>query len=230
MSDIDIIAEHIQEIGERMVADYQPSPDVLLDKKQGIIPRCLIFETQGRNLQRQGSVVVGVNPGTSQEEERKYYCENGCSYAAVKAFWPRVRGYSRYYTLLADFPDRMGLDGPILWTELVKCESKRDTVISIETIRKDINHYLFLELKELPGDWPLIGVGRQAYEILAYRFSDRQVIGIPHPTSSHGQFASFFPNRQIEANAKKKLDELLTSKDPVAVWFSCSKDRGCRAE
>jgi hypothetical protein len=47
MSDVDTIAAHIREIGEKMVADYQPAPDVVLDKKQGIIPRCLIFEKGG---------------------------------------------------------------------------------------------------------------------------------------------------------------------------------------
>jgi hypothetical protein len=51
MSDVDAIAEHIREIGEKMVADYQPAPDVVLDKKQGIIPRCLIFERGSRNSQ-----------------------------------------------------------------------------------------------------------------------------------------------------------------------------------
>jgi hypothetical protein len=160
MSDVDAIAEHIREIGEKMVADYQPAPDVVLDKKQGIIPRCLIFEKESRNPQRQGSVVVGVNSGNSLwEEERQFYRECGCSYEAVVKFWPRVREYSRYYKLLTGFVDAAGFIGPILWTELVKCESKQDTVLSIETIRKDIYRYLFRELEKIPSDWPLIGVG-----------------------------------------------------------------------
>jgi len=232
MSDLDTIAEHIRQIGEQMVANYQPSPDVMLDKEQGIIPRCLIFEKDSRNPHGQGSVVVGVNPGNGLwEEERQFYRECGCSYDAVVKFWPRVGEYSRYYKLLTSFVNAAGLDGPILWTELVKCESKKGTPLSIETIRQDINRYLFEELQAIPEDWPLIGVGRQAYEILAYQFSKRQVIGTPHPTSSHGQFAALFPSSKvIEANAKKKLDELLMSKKPVAVWFSCSKGKGCRAE
>jgi hypothetical protein len=41
MSDVDAIAEHIREIGEKMVDDYQPASDVVLDKKHGIIPRCI---------------------------------------------------------------------------------------------------------------------------------------------------------------------------------------------
>jgi hypothetical protein len=230
--EVDAIAEHIREIGEQMVANYQPSPDVMLDKEQGIIPRCLIFEKESRNPHGQGSVVVGVNPGNGLwPEERQFYRECGCSYDAVVKFWPRVSEYSRYYKLLTGFLNAAGLDGPILWTELVKCESKQGTVLSIETIRKDINRYLFRELEKIPDDWPLIGIGRRAYEILAYQFCDRQVIGIPHPTSSHGQFAALFPSsKAIEPNAKEKLADLLRSKDTVAVWFSCSKGKGCRAE
>jgi hypothetical protein len=232
VSDMDKIAKRIQEIGEEMVASYQPRPDVLLDKQQGIIPRCLIFD-QDRDAQGQGSIVVGVNPGTSSEEERKFYRDKGCSYDSVLTFWrDSVRKSSRYYKLLMDFLDQAGFKGPILWTELVKCESRKDTILSIETIRKDINRYLFKEIDEqLLADWPLIAVGRQAYEILAYKFSERQVIGIPHPTSSHGQFAALFPSTKvIEVNAKNKLDELLRSRAPVAVWFSCAKGKGCRAE
>lgn len=238
MSNVDAIAEHIREIGEQMVANYQPSPDVMLDKKEGIIPRCLIFEHESRNPQRQGSVVVGINPGNSGVEEQQFYRTRGCSYDAVLAWHfdsephARRRGKNHpYYRSLTGFLDAAGLDGPILWTELVKCESKQDTVLSIETIRKDINRYLFRELEKIPNDWPLIGVGRKAYEILAYRFCSRQVIGIPHPTSSHGQFAALFPiSKAIEPNAKEKLADLLRSKDTVAVWFSCSKGKGCRAE
>jgi len=240
MSDVDTIAAHIREIGEKMVADYQPAPDVVLDKKQGIIPRCLIFEKGGRNPHGLGTVVVGVNPGNSRVEEQQFYCARGCSYEGVLAWHfedsedphARKRGkHHPYYRSLTGFLDAVGLDGPILWTELVKCESKQSTVLSIETIRKDINCYLFRELEKIPDDWPLIGVGRQAYEILAYRFFKRQVIGIPHPTASHGQFAALFPSsKAIERNAKEKLADLLRSKDTVAVWFSCSKGKGCRAE
>jgi hypothetical protein len=137
MSDVDAIAEHIRKIGEKMVADYQPAPDVVLDKKQGIIPRCLIFEKEGRNPHGQGSVVVGVNPGKSGVEEQQFYCARGCSYEGVLAWHfedsedphARKRGkHHPYYRSLTGLLDAAGLDGPILWTELAKCESKQGTV------------------------------------------------------------------------------------------------------
>jgi len=230
-AEIDAIAEHIRRIGDEMVLNYKPGAETLQDKEQGIIPRCLIFETENRDPRGKGCVMVGLNPGTSWPAERAFYREKGCSYGAVRDYWPILRKERPYYCRLTDFLDRVGLTGPILWTELVKCESKPDTVLSVQTIRGDINRYLFEELKKIPRDWPLIGVGRQAYEILAYRFSEQQVIGIPHPTSSRGQFASLFPRTKIiDPAAKAKLDELLKSKERVAVWFSCSANKGCHAE
>ena|ERR1700682_4017839 len=96
MSDVDTIAAHIREIGEKMVADYQPAPDVVLDKKQGIIPRCLIFEKEGRNPHGQGSVVVGVNPGKLEWKSNSFTAHAG---ARTKECWHGTLKILKIHTL-----------------------------------------------------------------------------------------------------------------------------------
>jgi hypothetical protein len=112
------------------------------------------------------------------------------------------------------------LKGPVLWTELVHCELREKGMrLSIPTIRDSINRYLFQEVEVIPTSWPLIAVGKDVFPILAYRFPDRQIIGIPHPTGAYGQFPKLCTRGRIAPQAAKQLGEIIASGDPVAVSF-----------
>jgi hypothetical protein len=78
------------------------------------------------------------------------------------------------------------------------------------------------EIACVPTDWPLIEIGAKEFEILAYRFPRRLVIGVPHPTGARGgQFYKLMPAGKIDTHAKTQLDSLLNSGNPVASIFQC---------
>lgn len=214
------IRDHILKIGEEMFTSHPAYPEAALDKFAGIVPRCLIFEEKGRDPSARGSVVVGINPGFSDEPERAYYVRRGCTYEATIDYWHAKVRNVRYYTSLATFLNAAGLKGPVLWTELVHCELRdKKTRLTIQTIRDSINRYLFRQLEVIPKSWPLIAVGKDVFPILAYRFPDRQIIGVPHPTGSYGQFPKLCSAGKLNPTASKQLTEIITSGAPIAVSF-----------
>jgi hypothetical protein len=217
------ISAHIRTIGEEMLASHPDYPETALDKSAGIIPRCLIFEENERDAAQRGSVVVGINPGFSDPPERAYYVRRGCTYQATVDYWnAKVKGV-RYYSMLASFINAAGLTGSVLWTELVHCELRDKAArLGIPTIRDSINRYLFRELEVIPTPWPLIAVGKDVFPILAYRFPERQVIGIPHPTGSFGQFPKLCTGGRITPQAAQQLSHIIASGDPLAASFDAA--------
>ena len=117
-----------------------------------------------------------------------------------------------YYKRLRKIADELEFRGPILWTELVKCQSKENGQLSVQTIRDDINKYLFKELEVIPADWPLFGIGGKAFEILSYRFPDRLVLGVPHPTGSYGLFPKLFENQKLKQDIYNRIQEIIKVK------------------
>ena len=222
------IKDKIYKIGVEMVKNHPRYPDVVCNPKNGIVPRCLIYEDENRKPSQRGSVIVGINPGQSDELEREFYKKTGASYSATLKYWnDRIKNL-RYYTHGRVLVDNMGLLGPILWTELVKCESLVGIKeLSVQTIRDSINRYLFNELKIIPKNWPLIAVGGEAFKILSYRFPNRIVIGIPHITSSRGQFHKLFSKNIINLLAKQQINKVLDGDKPIATAFKC-KNGNCR--
>lgn len=226
----------IYNLGKKLVGDgqfYKKYKDVNCDVARGILPRCLIYEERKG---ARGCVMVGINPGNDPriaKHERKFFIENGCSYDALIKEWEEGPGNGKpikehpYYARLRELSMRLGFSGPILWTELVKCESKKvgkkNVPLSNQTIRDDIHYHLLKEIEAAPDDWPLIGVGSKAYEILTFNFADRLVVGIPHPTSSRGQFSQLM---KMGNHPRQMLDALLKEKR-TTVTFRCGKD-ACR--
>lgn len=225
------IREKIDQIGAALVGDTFTYPDIVCKSEKGIIPRCLILEEKDREESARGAVVVGINPGRASDKECAYYLENGCSYDAVKDYWWHNLGYNhRYYKQLREFLNESGIRGPILWTELVHCESAAGVKqLSVQTVRDSIDRYLEREIACVSEteNSPLIGVGAKAFEILAYRFPRRLVIGIPHPTGSFGQFAKLMPKRKLEPHSKEQLTAFLKNGKPVAALFQCAGNN-CR--
>lgn len=188
------LEQAIRDIGNRIVHCEKRCEGAAIDLRAGIIPRCLILEEEERKGQR-GSTIVGMNPGRAKRETRER-CKGKASYESWLKLWHnKIRGY-RYYKHLRFLADRLGLNGPILWTELAKCETKTGLrQLPIQTLRVCANTYLKEEVALTSADWPIIAVGREAYKALSYLFPTRTVVGIPHVTGSRGQFWSMFTNK-----------------------------------
>ena len=104
---------------------------------------------------------------------------------------------TRTTSVCAKLVHALELKGPVLWTELVKCQSEPEVKeLPVQTLRTCSGEFLRRELERLPENWPLFGVGWEAYKALAYLFSARTVIGVPHPTGSYGHFTALFEERR----------------------------------
>lgn len=236
---MDKIRDHIRRIGEEMLLSHPHYPDVALDRQKGILPRDLIFDENGGSGQSRGCLVVGLNPGFSDAPEQAYYRKYGSTYQAIVDYWNlRVKDVP-YYSKLRAFVDAFGIKGPVLWTEVVHCEMVNDKIpLSDATILDSAKRYLARELTPIPADWPIIAVGvgkpfqvltaGKPYQILAEKFANRRIIGIPHPTGSFGQFARLFSNGVVELEAKLYLDKLLATTAPYAKAYRCPKNGNCR--
>ncbi|MBI5097880.1 MAG: hypothetical protein HZB30_01405 [Nitrospirae bacterium] len=219
----------INEIGNDMVACDNHCLRIALDLRKGILPRCLILETKDREHGK-GSIIVGMNPGRSKEPERKFYRDNGQTYEQVIAYWQDHIGYRRkYYKRLRALVTDLGLKGPILWTELAKCESKDTMTVQelLPAFRTCTQSYLQKELQAVPSHWPLIAVGNESYKALAYIFTRRAVIGVPHPTGSYGHFESLFDTKdRLLPKVKMPTKDIVNGKSGKAVWLTVKQKRG----
>lgn len=220
----DDLTTRILKLGERLVVCELSCADIVCDRSSGQIPRCLIIEETSRAGDTRGAAVIGLNPGSSSDEERQYYMDRNCTYASVVS-WSCESGCkrgldSRYYRRLRELIDALNLTGPILWTELAKCESKRGVVeLPLQTFRTCTDKFLQYEIESLPVNWPLFAVGKEAYRGLAYRFPARTVIGVPHPTGSRGQFHALFENSKLRESVLRKIEAVLSATGQT-VWIS----------
>jgi hypothetical protein len=211
----------IERLGCELVACERACEGIVCNRVTGQIPRCLYLETEGRSGPR-GAVIVGLNPGQSNECERKHYQDRDCTYNSVMA-WFREAGVNQgenhpYYRRLRPLVEALGLRGPILWTELAKCESAPGGTVPLQTFRTCTREFLQKELENVPLDWPLFGIGREAYTALAYRFPDRTVIGVPHPTGSYGHFSKLFDQGRLRDSVAQAANAVLCETGR-AVWL-----------
>ena len=209
------LREHIETIGAEVVTCPGPCRDVVCDPKNGIPPRCLYLEIgEGR-----GSVIVGLNPGRADINERSFFKHYGTSYQVVERHWLENRkATNRYYTRLRSLVRILNLPGPIWWTELAKCQSKGNKQLSTQTLRYCGKMFLHRELECLPKDWVIIAVGRKSYYSVAYLLPDRTMIGVPHPTGSFGHWP--IRKGRISANLAAAADKAINSVEPLAVWLT----------
>ena len=205
-----------------MMACSHHCKGIALHLREGILPRCLILETKGRKDSK-GSVIVGINPGRSKPAEREFYRSNGQTYEQVVAYWQQKINLHPYYMKLRILVNQLGLNGPILWSELVKCEnlSSESGLPPLQTFRNCTQAYLQKELHEVPNSWAAIAVGKESYKALAYIFANRAVIGVPHPTGSYGQFHKLFDaEKRLLPEVKAQTRDIVDGKLREAVWLS----------
>jgi len=210
----------IYKIGDLMVKCENKCPGISKDRINGILPRCLILEIDSR-LGSIGCAIVGLNPGRSRKRERNYYVINGQSYEKVVECWNILIKNVKYYKLLRIIADELRFNRPILWTELVKCETAPNSASPpLQTFRNCTKTFLQSELKLIDPKWPIIAVGKEAYKALSYLFPNRIIIGVPHPTGSYGHFSRLFDkNFNLREELKIPFDKLWNNDVGNVIWL-----------
>jgi uracil-DNA glycosylase len=223
---MDELRKEIEQVGAELVRCRQPCAGIARDQAIGILPRCLVLETDGRAAGH-GCAVVGINPGRASERERAYYRDAQGAYAAVVGWFAEIGFTHRYYTSLRRVVTQLGLGGPILWTELAKCESApgRVGLPPLDTLRRCTGLYLRRELAAVPLSWPLIAVGGEAFKALAYLHTERTVLGLPHPTGSYGHFARLSSDARVLPSVVAAAEVALRSAPGTLHWLESVGDQ-----
>ncbi|MEK7310231.1 MAG: hypothetical protein AAB038_05380 [Planctomycetota bacterium] len=224
MHKLNRIEKKIRQIGNRLVKCKKQCEGVKHNLKKGIIPRCLWFDTF-KSKNNKGCIVIGINPGIPKNEDERDFYKSKFTLYDKHLEWLKDRTYvynkgeSGYYTKLVNFIRSVGIKGPIHWTDLVKCQFKRKgrKLPPKDTISICTGKFLMKELKIIPRKWPIIAVATSVFKQVKNNH-EHSVIGIPHPTGSHGDFDGLI-------GSKKKLSEIkkLLSKSrkmfQQAQWF-----------
>ncbi|GMA64212.1 hypothetical protein NZD89_02505 [Alicyclobacillus fastidiosus] len=188
------IEEEIERIANEMIyCNHQCSgEDIVCNLSTGQIPRCLYFEHENRNSNSPGIVVIGMNPGWSdvdeQDDYKKWLSQKALSYKnLLNRFESEGFGeVGKFYPPIRTILKHLQLDGPILWTEVAKCESqKRDEKTKVPLKRRTTSIcsrlYLSREIQVIPEDWLFLAVGLDAYETVLPLSPRNPLIGCYHP-------------------------------------------------
>ncbi len=201
----------IEQIGREMVKCSQNCFGIECDQADGILPRCLIWEEPEKNKTGIGCAVIGINPGRAKSKEMQFYKKK--TYDEFLKYWEEeIKKEHPYYCRPREMLRGFELNGPILWTDLVKCQNDKKGakgLLPLETLRTCMSRYLSKELELIPSDWPLIALGGEVYRALAYMYPERTVIGVPHPTGSYGLFPPLLPGGKLYRASKSKFKKAL---------------------
>lgn len=211
--DVNKLYADIEKIGNDVVNCARRCEGIKCDKTDGTPPRCLYFETENR-AGNQGLIIVGMNPGKAGKRERADF--KGYDWHKQLDWWEKnLKNRHPYYKGIRQLVDQLGFRGPILWTELAKCQVADDVKEPpLETFRRCVDAHLSKEVSVVPVEWQLVGVGREAFTALAYRYPGRPVLGICHPTGSHGLFHDLLKKREL--NYAKAVESLRRDE---AIWL-----------
>lgn len=178
-------------VGQSVVHCCQGCPGVHSDRAQGILPRGLVFDPNPPDSGR-GCIVVGINPARAPKHEQARLRDG--SYPDLVRYWNEVGWRHKYHQRIRDRLIGYGFNGPLYWTDLVKCQNAAtlNGLPPLQTIRTCITRYLRAEMTMLPAAWPLIGIGRTAFILSATLFPERTVLGLPHPSGKNPHSKSFY--------------------------------------
>jgi len=200
--------QKVKSIGNELVNCQNHCDGIQNNPEDGILRRCLIFE--GR-IGANGAIVVGLNPGKAKKSEQTFLLEHNNTYEAVETYWTQKIKNFQYYKKIEELLAKLGFDGSILWTELVKCQcSEENGIIPIQTMRTCINTYLKREIELFPN-YAIFGIGNQAFDFCSLSFPNHFIIGIPHPTGSYGNFSRLMKN--IDKNKQKYIEKIADKRD-----------------
>lgn len=170
-------------------------------------------------------IVCGMNPSKAKKPEIAAYRQEGASYPVVLAFWNQHLSSIPYFSRTRRFVRALGYSGPILWTDVAKCErSNPSTPISFathpQTFRVCASSYLTNEIKVCPETWPLIENGKDAFTALSYLFPSRRVIGIAHSTGAYSRFSRMWPRPRCVGELRNDIKLAIKELQPHgALWL-----------
>lgn len=213
------LRDAVEELGARLTGCERRCPGIVCDVAAGSMPRCLIFESRGCERLDGGVIVVGMNPGKADDAERRVIKElfgpqhdPRRAYASYLTWLDNAIQRIPFYTLMRAALAAMGHAGPILWTEIVKCESGKPIAVEgktkpvpfgladpfrTTTVRTCRDEHLRGELALCPQEWPIVaaglGVGKYLDDTRAELAGTRQIVAVPHPTGSEDFLRVFVP-------------------------------------
>ncbi len=147
------------------------------------------------------------------------------TYDRVKEFYASSR--FAYFTKARRVVDELGLTGPIVWSNLAKCENARGQkeLPPIQTMRHCYGRFLRRELETIPREWPALALGRDVFLALAYLVPERAVIGIPHPTGARSFHTLFKQDGTLRDDLRDRAADALSAPELGAVWLGLRKER-----
>lgn len=193
------IGSKIDKLGNELVHCSKRCKDIRNKPKDGILPRGMNF--QNGNSKKSAVIIVGINPGNCDDKEKKYYIHNGVSYGNSKRYFRQWSPKWEYFTRARIIAKELGVDGPILWTNLCKCEGKP----TCETFKTCTTEFLEKELALFPPQTPIIALGNKPYYQLIGMKKFSTVIGVPHPTGlGASKFLALFDYDYFKLKKKYK--------------------------
>ena len=212
----------VRMIAEQMACCKQECEGVNWDKNLGYIPRVPLADIKGCG-NGPGMVIVGMHPARTSYNERKLnfrkvFSENNFQEKRGAQLLAQVRYFGQIRELIRPLVERLGFDGPILWTEMVKCETKAGQDMPMQTRRICSALYFLEEMKAIPKEWPLVAVGQKVFDALCYLFPERPIVGIPHPRASSRYFNSLKKEAQT-GNIRIPVESWENDEYPIAVWL-----------
>lgn len=216
------LQEAIDQLGTELVMCVDSCARIWQDQSKGILPRSLFLERP--EATGRGCLAVGLNPGTSSARERAFYLNSEITYDRVKAFRTSIANIP-YLARARSIIDQLGLSGPIIWSNLAKCENEsgRKGLPPLQTLRHCTRRFLIRELAATPADWAVLGIGWEAYRALAYLVRERAVIGIPHPTGGYRDFRKMLEKGRLREEIKERAARGLHPPEPGAAWLGSEK-------
>ena len=198
---MDKLEESVRQLGEKLVKCNLKCDGIKNDPNKFYIPRYVFLEKRDGH---KTCIVVGLNPGKCPQDERDYYRKNGIKYDSIEGYF-QENLQKPYFKRTRDLITGLGFEGDILWTNLAKCECKdQNGELPVQTLRVCINRFLRHEI-ELLSSSTIFALGNVSFNFCALRFPNHFVVGIPHPTGSHGNFHQLNTRIQKDLSRFKKI-------------------------
>jgi hypothetical protein len=211
----------IAQIGERIVNCNHICAGVTHDQPKGLPPRGLYLE---EGFGPSGVIVCGMNPGNAPPHEIEFFKSKGTSYSSLYECWKSRFMNIPYFSRMRKLVRALGYDGPILWTNVAKCEKRDDSErmsfdLYPHTFRFCASTYMAEEIKNVPDSWLLMANGKDAFVALSYLFPNRKLIGVPHSTGAYPQFSKLWLNEKLHPEAVEGIESYFSKEPKGAFWI-----------
>ena len=234
-----LLKELIEPLGANVLACELHCEGITRKPEEGHPSRGLHLE-EDEHGRDDGVIVCGLNPGSPQKDELKDYRDRfrqgTLTYAVIQGYWEENLCQHRYLESSRKLVWGLGFRGPILWTNVAKCEREdSERRISFDTnpqtFRFCADRFLRHEIKACPVNWPIIANGKDAFVAVSYMFPERLIIGIPHPTGAHPNFSRMFLSPGVlRPDIVQRVSSFVATCPQGALWLGAEAGVGSRAK